>query len=267
MEDTQSAPDKKAEDKKPAKQADTEKSAEKAPKPKAAAKKEKPAAPPLVDNGDGTITDPTSSLMWKKSDAWIDMHKFYTWMDHRQYVDKFNKEKFAGHDNWRIPNKAEALTIFDKTKECMDKNGTMFPLDPIFEAGGASNTWISECTDEQIIRFDGKIGIDTPYPTQEVWSSMRLVRKEGEAAASPAGTEPDATAAKADSAGAKTDDSKTAKAAAKSAAPKPQAAKAGSGNKVPGATPRYNRSPEEKEALIKRARAHAADVKARKAKG
>lgn len=251
MEESQTAPDKKAEDAKP-----------KAAKPKVAAKKEKPAAPPLVDNGDGTITDPNSSLMWKKSDAWIDMHKFYTWMDHRQYVDKFNKEKFAGYENWRIPSKAEAVTIFDKTKECMDKNGTLFPLDPIFEAGGASNTWISECSDEKIIRFDGKIGIDTPYPTQEVWSSMRLVRKEGEAATAIAGQEADVVETKSDSA---TGDAKGSDAVAKPAAPKP--VKASSGNNVPGATPRYNRPPDEKEALIKRARAHAADVKKRKAKG
>jgi len=213
-----------------------------------------------VDNGDGTVTDPNSSLMWKKSDAWIDMHKFYTWMDHREYVDKFNQEKFAGYENWRIPNKAEALTIFDKTKECMDKNGTLFPLDPIFDAGGASNTWISECSDEKIIRFDGKIGIDTPYPTQEVWSSMRLVRKDGEAAVAPAGTEPDAVEATSAPA-----DAKTGEAEAKPATPKP--VKASSGNNVSGATPKYNRSPEEKAALVARARAHAADVKKRKAKG
>ena len=251
MEDSKAAPEKEK--------------AEKPAKPKVAAKKEKPAAEPLVDNGDGTVTDPNSGLMWKKSDAWLDMHKFYTWMAHREYVDKFNKEKFAGYDNWRIPTKAEALTIFDKSKECMDKNGTMFPLDPIFDAGGASNTWISECSDEKIIRFDGKIGIDTPYPTQEVWSSMRLVRKEGEAPPSSAGAEPEATAAKA--APEETDDCKAAKANAKPAVPKPKVAKTGSGGKVPGATPRYNRPPDEKAALIARARAHAAEVRARKAKG
>jgi hypothetical protein len=59
----------------------------------------------------------------------------------------------------------------------MDKNGTLYPIDPIFAVGGASNTWITECSDEKIIRMDLKIGVDTPYPTQEVWSSMRRVRK------------------------------------------------------------------------------------------
>ena len=276
MEDSQAKPEEKEEavkpaDKteaaKPAENAEAAKPAEKPAKPKVAAKKEKPPAKPLVDNGDGTVTDPNSSLMWKKSDAWIDMKKFYTWMAHKEYVDKFNQEKFAGYENWRIPNKAEALTIFDKTKECMDKNGTLFPLDPIFEAGGASNTWITECSDEKIIRFDGKIGIDFLYPTQEVWSSMRLVRKEGEAPPSPVGKEPDENEAKADPALAETADSKAVEASAQPEAPKAAVAEAGSGDKVPGPKPKTNRSPEEKAAMVARARAHAADVRARKAKG
>ena len=147
------------------------------------AKKPVPELKPLVDNGDGTITDPNSELIWKKTDAWLDTHKFYTWQAHRDYVDKINKEKFAGYDNWRIPNKNEASTLVDKTggKLCEDKNGTMFPIDPIFEAGCVSNTWILECSDEKIIRYDLKIGIDTAYPGKDVWGSLRLLSKPGEA--------------------------------------------------------------------------------------
>lgn len=171
MEETQSSPEKKE-----TPPAASETAAKPAPKP---APKKKEEAKPFVDNGDGTVTDPNSGLMWKKTDAWLDMHRFYTWPDHKEYVDKVNKEKFAGHEDWRIPCKAEAMTIFDKTKtkKNIDKNATEFPIDSLFEAGGVSNTWISECSDEKIIRFDLKIGIDTPYPTADVWASMRLVRK------------------------------------------------------------------------------------------
>lgn len=144
--------------------------------PKAA---KKPAEPkkPLVDNGDGTITDPNTGLMWKKTETWLDCHKFYLWKDHKEYVDKVNKEKLGGFDDWRIPTKAEALTLFDKTKKCLDKNGSYYNIDPVFEAGGAGNTWISECTDENITRYDFKTGVETVYPTADIWASMRLVRK------------------------------------------------------------------------------------------
>ncbi len=222
-----------------------------------AAKKAGPVGDPLVDNGDGTITDPNSSLTWKKTDAWLDKKQFYTWQDHEQYVDwvNNNKAQFGGYDNWRIPTKAEALTLFDKTgvKQLMDKNGTFYPIDPIFEPGGASNTWITECSDEKIIRMDLKIGLDTPYPTNDVWSSMRLVRKEGEAVAKASTPTP---------AKAKPEVKPAVEAEVAEATPAP--AKKSSGNFVPGPKPRKDFSSEEKAAMLKRAKAFAAEVKARK---
>ena len=224
-----------------------------------AAKKAGPVGDPLVDNGDGSITDPNSGLTWKKTDAWLDKKQFYTWQNHQEYVDwvNQNKDQFGGYDNWRIPTKAESLTLFDKTgvKQLLDKNGTYYPIDPIFAPGGASNTWITECSDEKIIRMDLKIGLDTPYPTNDVWSSMRLVRKEGEASAKPTSAAP----AEAKAAEVPVED-----------APAPEAksapVKKSSGNFVPGPTPRKDFSSEEKAAMLKRARAHAAEVKAKKGK-
>jgi len=133
---------------------------------------------PLIDNGDGTISDPTSGLMWKQTDAWLDMHIFYTWPGHQEYVDKFNKEKFAGYSDWRIPSKVDAMTLVEKGRKetVIDKNGTPFPLDPIFTEGCVSNTWISECSEEEVIRFDFKIGSDFKYPPSDLWASIRLMR-------------------------------------------------------------------------------------------
>jgi hypothetical protein len=147
-----------------------------APKPAAKPKVEKK---PLIDNQDGTITDPNSGLMWKQTDAWLDMHRFYTWQDQPSYVEKFNKEKFAGHTDWRIPTKAESMTLVEKGRKetVIDKNGTPFPMDPIFTEGCVGNTWISECTEEEVVRFDFKIGSDFKYPPAEIWASIRLVRE------------------------------------------------------------------------------------------
>ena len=226
-----------------------------------AAKKAGPVGESLVDNGDGTITDPNTGYMWKKTDAWLDVKKFYTGADHREYVDwvNKNKDKFGGYDNWRIPNKAEALTLFDKTgvKSLVDKNGTSYPIDGIFAPGGASNTWITECSDEKIIRMDLKIGVDTPYPTADVWSSMRLIRKEGEAPLAKTGAP---AAPKAETVSEKPAEAATS-AGAEQAAPA-TAPKASGGTPKP--IPRKDFSSEERAAMLKRAKAHAAEVKVRK---
>ena len=225
-----------------------------------AAKKAGPVGEPLVDNGDGTITDPNTGFIWKKTDAWLDVKKFYTWADHREYVDwvNTNKEKFGGYDNWRIPNKTEALTLFDKTgvKSLVDKNGTSYPIDSIFAPGGASNTWITECSDEKIIRMDLKIGVDTGYPTADVWSSMRLIRKEGEASAVKEGVEPTLNVESV------SEQSAEPAAEVTQTAPAAVAPKASGGTPKP--IPRKDFSSEERAAMLKRARAHAAEVKARK---
>lgn len=152
------------------------------PAPKAAAKpaaKPKVEKKPLIDNQDGTITDPNSGLMWKQTDAWLDMHKFYTWQDQPSYIEKLNKEKFAGHSDWRIPTKVDAATLVEKGRKesVVDKNGTPFPMDPIFTEGCVSNTWISECTEEEVIRFDFKIGSDFKYPPAEIWASIWAMRE------------------------------------------------------------------------------------------
>ncbi len=99
--------------------------------------------------------------------------------------------------------------------------------------------------------MDLKIGLDTPYPNNDVWSSMRLVRKEGEAAAKSSAPVVEEKAAEVPAA--------VAEAAKPAAAPKKS-----SGNFVPGPTPRKDFSDAEKSAMLKRARAHAAEVKARK---
>ncbi len=216
-----------------------------------AAKKAAPESKPLVDNSDGTITDPNTDLIWKKKDAWLDTEKFYTWQAHREYVDKVNKEKFAGYDNWRIPTKAEAGTLVDKTgtKQCEDKNGTMFPLDPIFDAGCVPNTWISECSDEQIIRYDLKNGVDTVYPGKDIWASMRLVSKPGETAA----TIGEAPAKQPEPAAEKVETGKATK-------PAPAVAKSASGKSVPRPVKR-KLSDEDKAVLKARAKAWAAEKK------
>ncbi len=62
-----------------------------------------------VDNGDGTITDTTTWLMWSKEDV-----------GDRQSWEPADKAcralTLAGFSDWRLPTRAELLTLVDDTR-------------------------------------------------------------------------------------------------------------------------------------------------------
>jgi hypothetical protein len=70
-----------------------------------------------VDNGDGTITDARTGLMWEKkcADGSIhDQEKEYSWIDaFAVFIVGLNRARFAGHTDWRLPNVNELHTLVD----------------------------------------------------------------------------------------------------------------------------------------------------------
>jgi len=68
----------------------------------------------LVDNGDGTLTDESTGLMWEKalhpagsSTGW----PIYLEPHPNDALTQLNTDRFAGYDDWRIPNAREVLSI------------------------------------------------------------------------------------------------------------------------------------------------------------
>jgi hypothetical protein len=60
----------------------------------------------FVDNGDGTISDLASGLMWMKQDA----GKGLDWENSLAYAEDL---EFAGYDDWKLPNIKELQSIVD----------------------------------------------------------------------------------------------------------------------------------------------------------
>jgi len=72
--------------------------------------------PRFVDNGDGTVNDVQQQLMWKQQDSYQELKKWLNWKMAGDYIRKLNEEKFAGHDDWRLPSRGELATLYEENK-------------------------------------------------------------------------------------------------------------------------------------------------------
>lgn len=100
--------------------------------------------PNFIDNGDETISDTRSSLMWKKDDSFKEYGYGINWFEAQDYCEMLNEKKFAGYDDWRLPSGEEARSIFSFTQSNTDKDGAETHISDLFEPGGGHNTWTYE---------------------------------------------------------------------------------------------------------------------------
>jgi hypothetical protein len=80
----------------------------------------------FVDNGDGTITDQTSGLTWMQNDSGANG---MNWVDALAYCENM---RFAGYEDWRLPNAKELQGIVDYSRSPAATNSAA--IDPLFNA-------------------------------------------------------------------------------------------------------------------------------------
>ena len=116
----------------------------------------------FVDNGNGTITDNATGLMWAKDDSGDGVNtgprSGINWEDALAWVQQKNSENYLGHNDWRLPNAKELQSILDYSRAPDATNSAA--IDPIFnitqitnEAGAADYPWFWTSTTH--VRFDG----------------------------------------------------------------------------------------------------------------
>ncbi len=79
----------------------------------------------FTDNGDGTITDVATGLMWQQADDGTTRD----WEDALSYAENLS---LAGYDDWRLPNAKELQSIVDYSR-CPDVTNSA-AIDPLFSA-------------------------------------------------------------------------------------------------------------------------------------
>ena len=96
-----------------------------------------------ADNGDGTITDLNTGLMWEKKsddDSIHDKDATYTWdQAFTAHVAGLNASSFAGYDDWRVPNYKELVSILD-----LEENTPS--VDAAFNTGCVGGCDVSTCS-------------------------------------------------------------------------------------------------------------------------
>ena len=95
-----------------------------------------------VDNGDGTVTDTRTGLMWEKLSDDGSMHDKdldYFFPNHLAKAATLNQYGFAGYTDWRIPNVNELQTLVDY--------GRMNPaISPAFNTGCTPGCTVLTCS-------------------------------------------------------------------------------------------------------------------------
>ena len=97
----------------------------------------------FVDNGDGTVTDLETKLIWKQTDSFQDTSKWNNWFRAQEYIQSLNIEKFAGYSDWRMPTLEEAESLHDENHSIKDMDRMDIFISSAFSPGGGFTCWTS----------------------------------------------------------------------------------------------------------------------------
>lgn len=84
-------------------------------------------------NGDGTVTDRATGLMWSQADSGQGMN----WEAALAWVQQRNAANYLGHSDWRLPSVKELQSLVDYTR-CPETTRSA-AIDPIFNCTAITN--------------------------------------------------------------------------------------------------------------------------------
>jgi len=100
----------------------------------------------FIDNGDKTITDTETGLLWMKEDSYQYKGHWLNWFQAFDYIRELNQERFADYLDWRLPTVKELTTLYEVEKYNGKQVGSEMNLhmDPIFAKEGSGTLWSNE---------------------------------------------------------------------------------------------------------------------------
>lgn len=95
----------------------------------------------FVDNGDGTVADNETGLVWSKKDSWAIEQDWLTFQEGLTFIDEMNKKEYLGYHDWRMPEREEAEKLYVPESTIFARSNMEIHLDPAFEPGGGNGCW------------------------------------------------------------------------------------------------------------------------------
>lgn len=87
----------------------------------------------FVDNGDQTITDQATGLMWAQNDSASGLD----WNEALAWAESQNGANYLGYSDWRLPNAKELQSLVDYSRSPDTTNSPA--IDPLFNVTGITN--------------------------------------------------------------------------------------------------------------------------------
>ncbi|MZH40601.1 MAG: DUF1566 domain-containing protein [Nitrospinae bacterium] len=131
----------------------------------------------FVENGNRTIKDLQTGLVWQESYAYIETGNNISWYDAQEYIGKLNHEKLGGYDDWRLPSRLEIQSIYEIAKPFQSRGKTfILHIDPVFEFSYGSCFWTSKTRWSAALGFEFDMGDIHWYPKGSHKGTVRAVR-------------------------------------------------------------------------------------------
>jgi hypothetical protein len=129
------------------------------------------------DNGDGTVTDTLTGLMWQEGYAYPETGNYLNWYDANAYVTALNAKALGGHGDWRLPTRLEIQSLYE-TAYAFQSRGRTFILhiDPVYQFSYGSCFWTRQTRLSAALGFEFDQGEMHWYPQAGESATVRAVR-------------------------------------------------------------------------------------------
>ena len=133
----------------------------------------------FIENGNRTIKDAHTGLVWQESYAYVETGNNISWYDAQDYIKKLNQEKLGGHDDWRLPDRLEIQSLYEIAKPFQSRGKTfILHIDPVFEISYGCCFWTSKTRWSAALGFEFDMGDIHWYPKGSQKGTVRAVRNE-----------------------------------------------------------------------------------------